>query len=281
MDTGQQTVKGVKDVLYYQVTTQGEIYPASAARLAPGIPAIGSILNPATGAYVADITARSQDGSTTVFLVEVSVETPPDNQRSTTDPLLRPADVQFTGTAYRERVDHTSDSPPKGITNSAGDLFDPAPEVVRYDEAVRVRKNLASVDTALYASYRGAVNTDSVTMTLPDGNLRTWAAGQLMVEQISANWTQQNGTWFWECTFELHSRLTGTGWNPEFLDQGWNKKGTGGCSPVPITAPNGAPLTQAQLLDGNGDVLPCGQNAVLMGPFNVQPQLPLMDILTF
>ncbi len=281
MQRSMQDMHIIKETQYYQVVCTAMTDGAPAARQATGIPQPGTVLNWSTLCYVHQVTAQPIQESSLVFLVEVVSQTPKNNQKKNANPLQRPPNVNFDGVAIREQIHQDINN--KAIVNSANCPYDPSLERIYYDESITIDVNLASVNTALYSTYRGAINSDSVTMTLPDGSTRTFSPFTLRCAKISADLTYENGVQFWKCRFELVCRNRTIGkqsitWNPMVVDQGFEHLVNG--VPAPNKGLDGQRLQSPQLLDGSGNLLKSPASQVLL-TFNVDPQLAFMTILTF
>ena len=281
MQRSAQDMQHVKETLYFQVVCSALTDGAPAARQAAGVPQPGTVLNWSTYCFVHQVTAQPMEQSSLVFLVEVVAQTPKNNQKKNANPLNRPTNITFDGVAVREQVQEDINNNP--IVNSAGAPYDPSLERIYYDESITIDVNLASVDTATYSTYRGAINSDTITMTLPDGSTRIFDPFTLRCAKVSAEMTYENGVQFWKCRFELlcRDRTLGTqtiDWNPLVIDRGFEHLING--VPAPNKGPDGQRLQSAQLLDGNGNLLKPPAAPVLL-TFNVDPQLPFATILTF
>ncbi len=249
----------------------------------PGI-SVGQLLAGQVFVYCESIEAVPEAGSSTVFFVTVSWGTPKSNRKHAPNPLSVPPNVTFGGSAVREQV--YFDIKGKAIANSAGVLYDPGLQRIFFDESISVEVNQASVDTALLATYRGAINSDTITMNLPDGTQRVFDPFTMRLAEAQTEWTYQNGVGFWKSKYDLAVRSRNSGgtpinWNPQVVDRGTEHINAAGNLVHNVSA-SGSRIQTPQLLNGSGALLPnpTTANAVLL-TFDIDSQLPFASILTF
>lgn len=134
----------------------------------------------------------------------------------------------------------------KPVVNTAKDPYDP-PLTVEFPIPVKtINVNLSTSDftPAMLTTYFMAINSDTY-----DG----WAAGQVMVQDISATqeiWTDEEGNNvpYWSVTIKL--AYNAFGWQPEILSRGYRQLNDEG-NPEAI-APDGLQLTSPAILDEDG-----------------------------
>lgn len=277
------SVKAYKQTDVYQVRCDTPTDGKAVAVTGPGI-AIGDLLAGQVFVFCERIQCEAEAGSSTVFTVKVHYSTPKNNQKLKANPLLRPPNVIFSGVAVREQVYYDING--NGIINSAGVHYDPSLERIFFDESIVIRVNQATVNTETLAQYRGAINSDTIDMTLPDGSTRTFVPFSMRLADAETEWSYENGVGFWKSVYKLDCRYRVSGgntinWNPTVADRGTGHLDAAGVY-VNNVDKHGRVVSAPQLLDGHGHLLanPSATNAVLQ-TYDVDPQLPFATILTF
>lgn len=265
----------IEETINYLVLCSNNADGPATARQAAGIPVIGQVVNGETNCVCISVTAEPVEESSVLFNVTAVFCTPRNNQFQVANPLDRPGRVTLGGVARRVKVHQTSDAPAQSICNSAGEPFEGV-DLIQYDEMICYWKNHATIDTGLMATYRGAVNSDTITMTLDDASARQFNPGVLMCKNIAMEWRFEIGIGYWQVRIDMEGRTAG--WNPQIVDMGFTHLYSG--KQVTNRDQWNHPLSRPQLLDGSGNLLAKGGTPVLMGPFKVQPQLPFATILT-
>lgn len=272
--------------------TQQDVYlvkcssPADGKTVAIGGPgiAVGQLLNGQSFVYCESIEAVPDAGSSTVFFVTVNWTTPKSNRKHEPNPLSVPPNITFGGVAIREQV--YFDINGKAICNSAGVFYDPSLTRIFFDESIMIQVNQASVNTGLLATYRGAINSDTIVMNLPDGSVRDFTPFTMRLAAAQTEWTYQNGVGFWKSEYHLQIRNRSSGsttinWNPQVVDRGTEHLNDAGQLVHNVSA-SGSRIQTPQLLDGTGHLLanPTTAAAKLL-TFDIDNQLPFASILTF
>jgi hypothetical protein len=157
----------------------------------------------------------------------------------------------------------------KAIQNSAGEWFDPPPEIDDSRPILTIQRNQALWSPALAIQYQDAINSEPFL---------GFAKGVVKVAGISATNQIENGQAFWSVTYEFHFRRDG--WELKVQDRGQNRKWKDGDRPdlqgklIPI-GDGGIFTSVAVPLDGNGQPLQDpGPTNVKYQTFTVYKSLP-------
>lgn len=246
IETGKRTYTRV-----WGVTTSSATDGPIQVREATGIPRLGDAYLTSSegdaGAVVKKVDPQPTDNPK---LWHVRVEYDSSVEEEEENPLNRPAVLSW-GSAQFQRV-AWKDIDGNAILNSAGQYFDPPPEVDDSRPTLTVTRNEASFNPALKIDYEDAVNTDP---------FMGFAVGQAKVASINANSQFENGLSFWSVTYEFHFRREG--WILAPLDQGryelWDIAGTKRLVPIKERDTLGRKLTtnvtEPVPLDGAGKQL--------------------------
>jgi len=188
------------------------------------------------------------------------------------DPLARRPEVRW-GSATGQEPKYT-DADGLVIRNSSSETFDPPLEFPVSDPVLFYADNVADYDPTLAIELQDAVN--SGPFSVPTGanrGTRSVSRAQARVQIYGAASGFENGVAYMRREIELHFRREG--WNPRHVrDEGYVKLVSG--KQVVITDDNGNPKNTPTLLDGKGNPLAPGANAVyidvkgfLEAPLNV------------
>lgn len=187
------------------------------------------------GARVKNVSCRIVDNDNTTWLV--TVEYSSEVEESPENPLLREPEVSWEFQQFQKPAERDVNG--NTITNSAGDPFDPAPEVDDSRPVLVVVKNEATFNEARAIQYQDAVNTDQ---------FRGFEPNQAKIQSITGRKMEENNVEFWQVTYTVHFRREG--WNLEILDRGYNEAGG-----TPIFDEKGQKPSQPPLLNGSGQKL--------------------------
>lgn len=254
----------------YRVVTNDKADGPQIVRTASGVPNFGASYvdgNDAdTSCVVTSKTAETLGDDPFIWNVSVNY-TIPDGD-STTHPLLRAADISFGFEHFQTICER--DNQGNGVTNSAGQYFDPPIEKDDSRPVLTVTRNQASFSGAIAIQYQDAVNIDFFSGAAP---------GQCKMFNISSVKTIEPfgdppvDVTYWRTTYEIH--FNRDGWIKRILDQGRYERD--GDKLVQIKDKDDKHVTDPVLLDGNGKELPVetGQNvqAVFL-PYRVYRELP-------
>ena len=254
----------------FQVIADNILDPTSASFSVPV--ALGNLHPNDALAECKNISARlmSDNDHRSVFLVTCKYETGSggtDEPEEQEDPVQDHPVISWGSRTVRLPVTQTSDDPPKAITNSADEPFDPPPEedfhVLTYSYTV----NVLAFDPNDANLFRGAINDSA--FTLAGLQLEKY---QARCQSISASNGERNGIRFWRVTFEIE---VADDWRLLLQDMGFRKKdpvefgdprytGNGDFVYAPILDTRGLPVTTPIPLDGDGNPLPEGADPVFL-----------------
>jgi hypothetical protein len=166
------------------------------------------------------------------------------------DPLERVPKLSFREEFIQviKRADLVSDNDGSswtacaGMTNSAGQTFDPP---IVEDKPIMVgvlTKNLTTFNLAIARSYSGAVNSDVFCGFAPRYCLlKSWTGERIF----------ESNVWYWRHTFEVW--FNDTEWDEDILDQGLGYLDGGELTAA--TDPNDYTHGQPVRLDGSGGII--------------------------
>lgn len=215
---------------------------------------LGDVHPSNSNARVSNKTSTEQTrikGGGSVWQVQVTWDT--STPESTEDPLDEPIQYSWSAVASEEVFDVDVDGEP--VVNSADDPFSDGITRQTFDIQLSVSHNLASFDGSLAASFVQKLN---------DATFHSGPAGTVLCTNISAQGpNEQNGIEFWAISYEFLYRKDG--WDKKVLDAGFNYKLVDGmdCTRKKILVEGREP-TSPVLLDGNGEVLTCGDEPVVL-----------------
>lgn len=208
-------------------------------------------------ATVKSRSADRPDNSRLVWDCTVQYEFDPEDPEDPEDnPLDEPIKFRWTAGLYTKAV--IKDRDDKAIVNSAGDYFDPPPEIEEIRWSVNVQENVASVPLAIL-TYANRVNQNSFTI---DGVTVDAEAAKVIALDIS-EFKEKNDIGYRTVTYTIEFREEG--WDLEMLDQGFRIKDAGELKDILVEDEDGnenrpsAPV----LLNGDGGKLtdPTPENA--------------------
>ncbi len=136
-----------------------------------------------------------------------------------------------------------------GVVTSAGEPFDPPPEVEDSRPVLTITRNEGFFDSARAIKYQDAVNSDFFFGALP---------GQAKVSGITAVRRQRNNIFYWRVTYRIVFRRDF--WSLELLDRGTFWKDGAGV----INVFHDEGKARLGLLDGAGDKLAAGAAPVFL-----------------
>jgi hypothetical protein len=165
------------------------------------------------------------------------------DQTNIAKPTDRPAKIKWKSQQYRKAID--KDINGHAIVNSAGDYFDPPPEIDSSHWVATIEKNVPAVPTFIL-SYTDAINSDSFTI---QGMTVSQHVAKIMDLDISDLQTEGDFG-FYVFTYSLEFRPET--WKYKPLDQGFRTIEFGGLRQILDDATPPRPVTTPRLLDGNG-----------------------------
>lgn len=231
------------------------------AALAAGIPRLGTVyaFNSETdgNAYVTSVSPTRRKEKPSWFDVGVEYTWEFQSSSLSGDPgqiLLELPQIAIRFVETSKPV--ANDINNKPIANSAGERFDPLPQIEEAHMVIEIRRNEMTFDAAQAADLLNTVNADHVWGL----NLR-----QALMKNIGGQRINWNGYVLWEKHYEVHVKES---WKLELLDHGLNQgfPSPGETDPnqwlTRITDKWGVPVETPVNLDGQGRPLPPGQDAV-------------------
>lgn len=161
-------------------------------RLAAGIPRVFDICPWDIGQFCVNSVARRDTENPFVWTVDIRYRTvslngtQPDQREE--DPTERPAEIRVSSESYQKALIYDRDG--YAIVNSAGDPFDPPPEIDERRAVITITKNRPSYSLTTQEEYDGSVNSDTY-LGFDPGTLRI---------DLSADTGYENGVYFWKVT---------------------------------------------------------------------------------
>lgn len=183
------------------------------------------------------------------------------------NPLEVAPTADWTYTRFEEDLDFDLDQ--KAVTNSCGQKFNPPTTRDRIRPGLAITQNLQTFDYLNAFTLIDNVNTDTVFQADPYKVKLTNIVPKEEQDQFI-------GTW-WQVVF--HFEFNADGWKKELLDCGLCE--LDGTDIVPIYIDN-QPVSEPQLLDGNGNAIPPGPDAASQAQkleFHVYPEIGFMESL--
>lgn len=222
-------------------------------RLAAGIPRVFDICPWDIGQFCVNSVARRDTENPFVWTVDIRYRTvslngtQPDQREE--DPTERPAEIRVSSESYQKALIYDRDG--AAIVNSAGDPFDPPPEVDERRAVITVTKNRPSYSLTTQEEYDGATNEDTY-LGFDPGTLRI---------DLSADTGYENGVYFWKVTanIKINRRFVDEddeergGWALEVYDAGYRD-----IDRNDILDDRGNPIASPAFLGEDGYQLPVG-----------------------
>lgn len=199
---------------------------------------------------------------------------PKEPEEPTESPLDEPTKFRWTSSLYTKPV--IKDLDDEAVVNSAGDYFDPPPEIEKPRWQVNVQKNVASVPVAVL-SWAGKVNDDTFEV---DGVTVDAECARVIAIDIG-EYQEKDDIGFRVFTYTLEFQAEG--FALELLDQGYRIKDGTELKDILIeddeTPPGKNRPSAPVLLDGSGDILsdPSPSTAVFLS-FDVYETMDFTDL---
>lgn len=165
------------------------------------------------------------------------------------NPLNRPVEIDIGSVKYRQVI--TVDQSGDGITNSAGDAFDPPPEIERSHPTITFTRNEPFFNFATHSKpYVNYVNSS----TFSGGD-----SGTVKCSEINATFHRENNQDYWQVRYVFE--YNPDGWQLSLLDLGYNylalDSGSGTIKRYRLKDGDGRDITTPVPLDGTGvDIAP-------------------------
>ena len=192
---------------------------------------------------VAEKSARQADDKNgLIWEVTVTYQYLPPFYYPWDEPAITSWDASSVDTLFERDIDTG-----KHIKNSAGQPFDPAPTVLRYDSVLTVTKNLETFAESVIKTYGGTTNNATFKSHAQDYVMCVppKVSDQLYTSPLGVITTYKAVT----LQFLFRNPDIGISWQPKLLDAGFCKLVSG--SLVPITIGGREPTTPVPL-DGSG-----------------------------
>lgn len=242
----------------YRVVTDDPNTTALAVRVAVPV-YIGDFYSDDPAARCTARSAKRHQDSREVWEVTVTYAYEPGDEDEVENPLAKPVLIRWTAAQYTKPC--VKDRNDEAVVNSAGDYFDPPPEIEDVRWQVTAQVNWASVPAAIL-NYAGRVNSAAFTIdgvSILAGKARV-AALDISERQIENDIPFRTVT----ITYELRAE----GFDLELLDQGFRIKDGSDLKDILIEDEDGnmARPSSPVLLDGAGNQLsnPSPANAVFL-----------------
>lgn len=160
-------------------------------------------------AYVRSKEAKRDQQQPLLWNVDVRYSTATETQQRQVaeNPLDRPAVYSWDNVQYQKVARKDVEGAP--IKNSAGERFNPAPEIDDSRPVLRVERNEVSFNEARAIDYQDAVNTDM---------FHGFDPGKAKVAKIAGTSEYENSVHYWKVVYEIHFRREG--WLLSVLDEG-------------------------------------------------------------
>lgn len=224
------------------------------------LPALGTPHDDDPKATVKSRSADRPDNSRLIWDGVVTYEFDPEDPDDPEDnPLDEPVKFRWGGSLYTKPVIKDRDG--NATVNSAGDYFDPPPEIEVPSFQVNVQANVASVPLVVL-TWAGRVNESSFTV---DGVGVDAEAARIIALDIG-EYQEKNDIGYRVFTYTIEFREEG--WDLEMLDQGFRIKDGDTLKDILIEDEDGTKNRPSApvLLDGSGAKLtdPTPENAVYL-----------------
>lgn len=190
-----------------------------------------------------------------------STQSPTQTDQSTSPPA-RPLQFSF-GSNATTRLLGPLDLAGVGVFNSAGQPFDPPPEIPTHNLTFSVTcyRAIAFDWVGKNNTYQDAINDANWNIIPAPGITYTFPKQTVKCNKYTGSTHQENGTYYWELQLEFEVKKSK--WNPRsFLDAGTVYKESGSLPPQPILDATGNPVQSPVPLNGAGKPLPAGGTPV-------------------
>lgn len=186
------------------------------------------------------------------------------NDRSISPPS-RPWEITF-GATHGTRLLTRDVVTGAAIANSAGQPFDPPPEIPSSNLTIQITafKNIATFDpVAKVLIYQDRINASNLLMLVSPATTTVFPAKTLRCNEYKFGSHIENGIAFWQLDLTLEYKWNG--WNPiSILDCGTTYIKSGSLPPQPCLDAQGNPVTTPIPLDGSGRPLLAGGTLVYL-----------------
>lgn len=152
------------------------------------------------------------------------------------------------------------------IANSAGQPFDPPPEIPASNLTISITcfKNFATFDpVAKLLAYQDTVNNADVLMSISPATMTVFPKWSLRCNEYKFQMHTEQGSQYWQLDLTIEYKKTG--WNPiSLLDCGTTYIKSMSLPPQPVLDAQGNPVSSPVPFDGSGGVLNAGAAPVYL-----------------
>lgn len=235
----------------FWVETDDQATDLQAVREAVGVPKRGELYPGDFGSFCQGVTVEPREEDPRTFVVTADYDSNTSvTQEQEENPLLRPVELSFEGEQYVYVA--TKDLDGKAFKNSAGDPFDPPPEITGTRPVLVMQRNEAALNPTLVLQYQDAVNADAFLGFPP----RTVKVGT-----ISGRRSFENSVAYWVVSYRFV--VDWRTWRVFLLDAGFREKHAGGHKKI-LDKETGQPVSAPVMLNGLGYVLVDVENPVYL-----------------
>lgn len=263
MKAGESLDGEVSYGVTYEVITSSINDDGKIVKVAAGIPALGATyaLGSSTDTSVklrnkdATMKQRARTGGADRFIWEVDCQyttkplpgEPTDDGDSGTDPNNPTSDPpKYSGTFVTLNMGAFKDLNGREFKNSAGDPFEPAPEVMAYHPVLVIEKNFDDMGFTQAQSFVNHVNSDSYKGADP----HTLLCRNIGFEP--AQYQDSSGTTHTYYKYRIELEYNADKWVPlEIADMGFRERPNATDDPVPILK-KGLPINTQSWLTASG-----------------------------
>jgi len=269
--TAKVSTEGATAERYFQVFTSGGTVSELQVVMATGLPVIYSVHPDSDALLVKSRTAKQPPEDHSVWVVTVHYENQ-DNDGPVSSPEDEKPGVYFGfGQRYQTVAERAYDqgdkrgAPSKPIVNSARQPFDPPVMADESPRSITIVRNesMGEFDPNNVLGFKDTLNKGQVTVAGVKIEEKTGRMTDLRAQKLF----RPDGGPYYQVVYEI--QIKPEGWARKVLDQGFNEntyeEGSGSDGGIePINDVNGNPVTEPQLLDGNGRELAQGADPVFL-----------------
>jgi hypothetical protein len=268
----------------FRITTNADTDDAASIVLSPLFPKLYTPYNVPNGvdlgAILHDKTATQDADNPYVWKVTLHYSTvsgdgsrdpgnsdPNDTSGLLANPFARPPLITWDAVQFTRPV--VTDINGKPLVNTAGQQFDPLPEMDDSRVVIIYERNEPTFSATNAQNYRDALNSDQWNGMSP---------GTVKCCKIAASLEYEKGLYYWRMRYEFHVRDT---WQLSIINQGWNFL-TGDTPPVLRACMSKDNVPVRQCLDNSGHVIPRNNDGsisnVIALKFNIYQSLPFAPL---
>jgi hypothetical protein len=220
------------------------------------------------GALAVSLDCDPEGDQVGIYNVKITYTSKPfDDGNQTTDPTQTdqstpPPDRPWTiklGSVHGTRLLGPKDLAGKAVVNSAGQPYDPPPEIPcsNLQISITAYKDLTWGAGAKILQYQDSINNAALAMVINPSNTAVFPAKTVRCTEYSVTNHSENGAYYWQVDLVLEYRIKP--WNPvSVLDAGTVYKKSMSLPLQPILDETGQPVHSPVPLNGAGGVLLAG-----------------------